>query len=301
MKYILYCTKNNINGKIYVGTHKTFTPNKFDGYLGHGVYTNGTGNKQKHPFPNAVKKYGIANFIRTTLAVVDTEHEVLELEARIVNKHFIKRRDTYNVDLGGKVNSIHYPVAKYDLEGNLLTTFDTIIDAAINVKTIPFTILKVCRDTELTCNGFYWRLIKGNTFNKIVINKKNIKDIMHNGVPIIQYSLAGYRIKTWKSITDAAYNTHYNKADIIAACRGNKKILKKYQWRYASDNLDSLPPIKTFKTKLKKVIKLDLEGKFLMSYNSIDEIATTTNLNKKSIYKALKSGKIFMGFYWKYV
>ena len=298
MKYILYCTKNNVNGKIYVGIHETFTPDKFDGYLGHGVYTNGTGNKQKHPFPNAVKKYGIDNFTRTTLATVDTEHEALELEAKIVNIHFVKRGDTYNVTLGGKIKSINHPVAKYDLEGNLLTTFDTIIDAAESVKVIPTTIFKVCTNTDLTCNGFYWRLIKDSILDKIVVNKKANK---YSGGSVIQYSLAGYRVKTWKSAKEAAFNIHCDRSSITAACRGKKKVLKRYQWRYASDTLESLPPVQTFKTKTKKVIKLDLEGKFLEGYDSIIEASDVTNLSKKSIHKALKSGKISMGFYWKYI
>lgn len=37
-KYIVYCTVNLINGKIYVGVHKTDNPDKFDGYIGNGVY-----------------------------------------------------------------------------------------------------------------------------------------------------------------------------------------------------------------------------------------------------------------------
>lgn len=38
MKYIVYKTTNLINNFIYVGVHKTTTPDVFDGYLGCGAY-----------------------------------------------------------------------------------------------------------------------------------------------------------------------------------------------------------------------------------------------------------------------
>lgn len=300
MKYILYCTKNNVNGKIYVGIHKTFTPNKFDGYLGCGVYTNNTGNSRKYPFQNAIKKYGSENFTRTTLAILDTEYEALELESKIVNKQFVKRLDTYNATLGGKIKLFYNPVAKYDLGGMLLTTFDTINDAASSIKVIPTTIYKVCKATELTCNGFYWRLIKDEIHKKIIVSNK-AKDIKRGGKSIVQYSLAGYKVKTWRSAKEAAFHIHCDRATITAACRGKKKTLKNYQWRYLSDSLESLQPIDTSGGKFRKIIKLDIDGRFLESYDSITEASDLGDLSRVSIHKALKSGNMSGGYYWKYV
>jgi hypothetical protein len=37
-KYIVYCTTNLVNNKIYIGVHKTTNPSVFDGYIGNGVY-----------------------------------------------------------------------------------------------------------------------------------------------------------------------------------------------------------------------------------------------------------------------
>ena len=37
IKFIVYCTTNTVNKKIYIGVHKTSNPDVFDGYLGCGV------------------------------------------------------------------------------------------------------------------------------------------------------------------------------------------------------------------------------------------------------------------------
>ena len=86
--YFIYETKNLINGKIYVGKHTTKTIE--DGYLGSGIYLN-----------RAIEKYGKQNFERKILFFTNCEEENRILETQIVSKEFVKRRDTYNIAIGG--------------------------------------------------------------------------------------------------------------------------------------------------------------------------------------------------------
>ena len=87
-KYTIYKTTNKINGKMYIGCHKTQTPN--DDYIGSGTI-----------LKRAVKKYGIENFQKEILFIFDTAEEMFAKEAEIVDKLFLESEKTYNITYGG--------------------------------------------------------------------------------------------------------------------------------------------------------------------------------------------------------
>lgn len=89
MFYTIYRTINKINGKIYVGMHKTTDLN--DDYMGSGKILG-----------YAIEKYGKENFEKEILYTFDNVAEMEEMEAKIVNEAFIVREDTYNIKLGGE-------------------------------------------------------------------------------------------------------------------------------------------------------------------------------------------------------
>lgn len=129
MKYIVYQTVNKVNNKIYIGVHGTEL-DKFDGYIGNGVsiYRPATYLHPKTPFQFAVKKYGIKNFIRTTIGEFNNEEDAYALEAQLVDENFLRRDDVYNLALGGRLNcdNLHNPkkeIHMYDLDGNYVRSF----------------------------------------------------------------------------------------------------------------------------------------------------------------------------------
>ena len=91
--YYLYQINNLINGKIYIGVHRT--NNLEDGYMGSGIRV-----------LEAQKKYGKENFEKIILEFFQDEEEMFVKEAEIVNSSFILREDVYNITEGGRGSGI---------------------------------------------------------------------------------------------------------------------------------------------------------------------------------------------------
>lgn len=90
MYFYVYQITNLVNGKIYVGKHKSLMPPLENGYYGSG-----------RQIKLAIKKYGIENFKKEVLHYCSSLEEMSHAEAQIVTEEFIKRKDTYNMHKGG--------------------------------------------------------------------------------------------------------------------------------------------------------------------------------------------------------
>ena len=88
MNYYLYKITNQVNGKIYVGVHKTRDMN--DGYMGSGKV-----------ILNAIKKHGINNFAKVILETFKTSDAMYAREKEVVTEEFLSRKDVYNIRRGG--------------------------------------------------------------------------------------------------------------------------------------------------------------------------------------------------------
>jgi hypothetical protein len=84
----LYKIENLLDGKYYIGVHKT--SNLEDGYFGSG--------KRLH---QAIVKYGVDNFKKTVIQFFDSEEDMFSAEAKIVNEDFVNDKQTYNMKVGG--------------------------------------------------------------------------------------------------------------------------------------------------------------------------------------------------------
>ena len=86
--YTIYKITNLINNNFYIGAHETY--NIEDYYFGSGKYLN-----------NAINKYGKENFRKEIMYLCLSRELMYDLESLLVDEKFIKRKDTYNIKLGG--------------------------------------------------------------------------------------------------------------------------------------------------------------------------------------------------------
>lgn len=84
MNYLVYKITNQINGKIYIGVHKT--PNVDDGYMGSGKL-----------IIAAIKKYGVENFKKEILAQFESADEMFNEEKNLISQ----LSPEYNLHPGG--------------------------------------------------------------------------------------------------------------------------------------------------------------------------------------------------------
>lgn len=91
--YLIYKITNLVNGKMYIGKHKT--DNIDDGYIGSGKI-----------LKYAIKKYGIECFHKDYLMFCEDEEEMNYMERVFVDETWVSRSDTYNLKIGGEGGSI---------------------------------------------------------------------------------------------------------------------------------------------------------------------------------------------------
>lgn len=88
MYYTIYKITNKMNGKVYIGSHKT--RNLDDKYMGSGKY-----------LLSAIKKHGKENFTKEILFMFDNPEDMYAKEAELVNDEFLSEANTYNLKRGG--------------------------------------------------------------------------------------------------------------------------------------------------------------------------------------------------------
>lgn len=245
MNFIVYKTTNLINGYIYIGVHHT-SLKTFDGYIGNGVaaklLTKPSKNATK--FRKAVYRYGYENFKRETLAVFEDsekgEAEAYALESKIVTKEFLKRKDVYNMALGGKFNDYiinKKSVYQFDLAGNLLKVWKSVVDASdkfSNPNAARTAIGNVCRGITHQAYGYYWSYKHIFNYNKYNWTKA-----------VARYDDDGRFLESYSSLQDAAKALHISStANISHAISGQQKHCCGYRWRLFYGNTQNIKPLK---------------------------------------------------------
>lgn len=254
MIWIVYLTTNKINNKIYIGVHKTASLD-FDGYIGCGVdiYDSNSYKNPKTHFQYAVKKYGTEAFTRTILRSFDNDLDALDLEAWLVNREFVQRPDTYNMELGGgKISKPLHSVKTYlyDMNGEFIISFESRSDAARYIynssrmagnisraiKTGGFCKNYQVTDIELPFTKNY-QIFKNTRYSKMydTINEKysttnNPVNQFTRAKQVAQYDSDGNLVKVWESQTQCCKTGKFT--NVQAVLEGKRSQCKGYTFKW---------------------------------------------------------------------
>ena len=287
MEYIVYLTKNIINNKIYVGVHKTEDSNIFDGYYGNGLSIKNQSKLRhpKEPFHYAVKKYGFKNFKRSTIKVFDNLEDALKLEAEIVDEKFINRKDTYNIALGGgmpPINCIH--VYQFDLQGNLLNEYESILSAS-KVLGIDDSAIGYAIKNKTTSEEYLWATVSSINLDEYT-TKLQRKEVY-------LYTLEGEFAYKFKSLSECCKFLNIDLGPVQRAYYQGWKVGN----YYICDK--KLPYYKPEKIQLSgDYHQYNLDGSYIQSFTSRKQLIKYFGCNMDGINQSIRMGKPYKKFLW---
>lgn len=294
MKYIVYITINKVNGKAYVGVHKTENPNVFDGYLGCGVRVNSFKSKTSTVFGRAVNKYGVDNFTRHVLVSFDTEEEAYNMESIIVDSNWVLSNRTYNTQLGGTYGESNprneIKIFCYTLDGDFLQEYKSITFAANQTKTSTKSI-------QSCAAGLYFR---GGNYKWSFEDYKKLPEssINPNITKIYQYDREGNFIAEFNSMIEAASTVSAKNTSGISNCAsGRRNEAHGYRWSY-----DKKPTLISRIVRNIPVLQYTTEGEFLIEHESASKAAESLGKSIRHNITSCCGGnrKTAGGFIWKY-
>lgn len=131
----------------------------------------------------------------------------------------------FQIGLG---NNFTRKIKQYDLSGNLIKEFDSIVSAAKEMNVSKSTIRGVLINYRKMAAGFIWKYSEDNNLNfgeTITINK-------NRGRKVCQYDLEMNLIKIHNSIADAGRNVNIHKNNIWAVIKNTKKTSGGFIWKY---------------------------------------------------------------------
>lgn len=229
-----------------------------------------------------------------------TEEEALTLEEQLIYqwKRFKDGGCLSNISEGGKKyisRHKHRRVYCYDVEGEYLETFASLLRAADGKCVHKSTICAALNGRTKTAGGFRWSYEKVEKLPTIVLND--------HVSPVIQYTLCGDVIQTFNSIKEAARATNTPFTSIVECCSQTSRhstTKGKFRWSYKDAPLKPLQKDKRFYEK-KKVVSIDPHTHEETTYNTVKEAAALTAANVTGIIdccagRKQKSG----GLFWRY-
>lgn len=304
----IYKITNTINDKLYIGQTRVainvrWSQHKYD-------INNGT----HKPLYRAMKKYGVDKFqIIEVEKIVTADIKSLVRKLNEREQYYIAKYNTfnpngYNLTIGGDqpVATIARPVDAYNASGELIYSFDSIVDAVSYLEpdgVMHHGISECCKGKLQSALGYIWRYHE-DPFDKYptTITQRRL-DSFSNHTSVDQYALDGIFIASYPTITEALKSI--GKKDggtpITDCCKGTHNKAYGYVWRFHGE------PFALYQEHhhdFSEVDVYDLKGNMVGRFPSINSALRELKLSpthRPSICKCcIGANKTCAGYVWRY-
>ena len=126
-------------------------------------------------------------------------------------------------------------VCQYDLEGNYIYSYDSVIAAANETGVSKESIRRACLGIRDTGGGYMWRRYneKEIPYNIVAYSKEQK---IKGPRKIMQYSLNGEIITSYNSVSEAVRKTGINSKSIRETAKGKQNHAGGYVWKYVEND-----------------------------------------------------------------
>jgi len=139
-------------------------------------------------------------------------------------------------------------VVQFDTDGNIIQKFSSLREAGSYLNVNHSQVSMVCSGKRKTVKGFVMKYADDaeSVFHKMTHNTKDPKQNVSNTVsmqttknpklrvtrPVIQFDMNGVIVTRFASCKEAAMKLEVSHAAVTMACRGKRKTLKGYMFKY---------------------------------------------------------------------
>ena len=210
---IIYKVINTETNEIYIGA----TTKSIDERRNDHIQKSNDGKGYK--FHNAISTYGADSFQWVQLDTASTSNDLASKEKNYILEYNSKEKGL-NADSGGGIKKHVY---KYNLNGELNTTFQDLTSAALTINVRKQDISRACLSVNHALGGFLWSYEYKEPF---VVEPDDRKK------QVVQYNLKGEELASYISASEASRKTGISKTCITRCCRGERKNSGGYIWEY---------------------------------------------------------------------
>ncbi len=117
-------------------------------------------------------------------------------------------------------------VLQFDLKGNLINKFESMMAAARSLqKNKANGIVGCCAGKRKTAYGYVWKYEGPKLDLKSFVNKKNL---------VGQFTVDNKCLAVYNDVPTASLITGVDSSDIYKCCKGKRKTVSNYVWKYIS-------------------------------------------------------------------